>query len=204
LTMLAAQSTCDFIPGEQFRYSNSGYALLAMIVEAVSGIDFPAYLHEHIFKPADMGNTLAFVDAEGKPAPVNRAIGYRLDDNDKFQWADQNVTTAVLGDGGIYCSAQDYAKWITAYLGGRILKLETVKSALQPDTTTAGDPVPYGYGWRLEVRDGQWHPYHPGSTSGFRNGALLDPSGKWAVAVFSNRSNGDALALAQHVPHAIS
>lgn len=196
LKLLAAQTECVFEPGSQFRYSNSGYALLAMVVEAVSGLSFPDYLRQNVFEPLGMSNTLAFVDRPGAPEVANRAIGYVLNDAGEFVWADQNLTTAVLGDGGIYCSAEDYARWIRGYWSGRVIDDNAVAEAWSPGETSGGDIVPYGFGWRLEMKDGRWRPYHPGSTSGFRNGVVVDGEQKWAVLVLSNRCNGDAVALA--------
>lgn len=201
--MLCAQEGTDFAAGERFRYSNSGYAVLAVIVEEVSGLDFPAYLRERIFNRAGMTDAVAFVDEPGMRQPRNRAIGYALGDDGHYRWADQNVTTAVLGDGGIYCSAVDYGRWIEGYLSGSVIGADLVERAFLPGRTSGGDVVPYGYGWRLELAGAQetgvWRPYHPGSTSGFRNGVVLDPGGNWAVLALTNRCNGDGVAMAREV-----
>lgn len=199
VTMLSEQDGGDFGPGERFRYSNSGYAILAMVVEAVSGLSYQDYLKEHIFTLAGMTSALAYIDKPGLPQPTNRAIGYKLNDDGEFVWADQNLTTAVLGDGGIYCSTEDYARWIRAYWSGRIISKQTVKEAWTPGRTISGEFVPYGYGWRMENMGDSWRPYHPGSTSGFRNGAIVDHQKNWAVLVLSNRCNGDAISLAGEI-----
>lgn len=199
LQMLAAEEAGDFLPGEMFRYSNSGYAVLAMVVEAISKRSFADYLNEHVFAPLGMSGTLAYVNASGLPSPQNRAIGYEIDEDGAIKWSDQNVTTGTLGDGGIYCSAGDYANWISGYLAGRVISADMLQRALLPTRTTGGDAVPYGYGWRLESMGDVWLPYHPGSTSGFRNGVLLDHDQRWAVLVLSNRRNGDSLAVARHI-----
>jgi CubicO group peptidase (beta-lactamase class C family) len=202
--ILANQNECDFEPGSQFRYSNSGYAVLAIIVETISGLRFAEYLRDNIFSPLDMIHTLAYVDEPGAPEVPNRAIGYALNKAGEFVWSDQNITTAVLGDGGIYCSATDYAKWIRGYRGGKVIEPATLAEALQPGKTSAGDVVPYGYGWRLEQLDATtWRPYHPGSTSGFRNGVVMDHKGEWAVLVLSNRCNGDAVSLAGEIARVV-
>ncbi len=203
LQLLAEQDSCDFEPGTRFRYSNSGYAVLAMIVEAISGVSFPDYLQAYIFQPLLMNNTLALVNRPDSPVVPERAIGYKLDENNNFVWADQGSTSAVLGDGGIYCSAIDYEKWIRGYWSGQVLKPETVTEAWQPTKTRSGEVVPYGYGWRLEQQGDKWRPYHPGSTTGFRNGVVLVPEKQFAALVLSNRSNGDAGSLAMEVRRVI-
>ncbi len=199
LRLLAEQKDCDFVPGTRFRYSNSGYALLAMVVEAVSGISFPDYLRKNIFAPLGMTSTLAYVNQLGAPEVPNRAIGHAINEKGEFVWADQNLTTAVLGDGGIYCSTEDYVKWIRGYWTGQIVNLDTVAEAWTSGKTSEGETVPYGFGWRMEMKQDHWRPYHPGSTSGFRNGVVLDGDKKTAVLVLSNRSNGDAVALAGEI-----
>lgn len=204
LRLLAGQTDVDFEPGSRFRYSNSGYALLAMVVEAVSGLSFPDYLRQNIFEPLGITNTQAYVDRPGAPEVPNRAIGYALNEAGEFVWADQGLTTAVLGDGGIYCSAEDYAKWIRGYLSGHVIDTDAVAEAWAPGMTSNGTVIPYGYGWRLELKAGQWRPYHPGSTSGFRNGVVVDGGERWAALVLSNRCNGDAVALAGEIGRILS
>jgi CubicO group peptidase (beta-lactamase class C family) len=197
LEMLASETEGDFEAGSRFRYSNSGYALLAMVVTAISGLDFPVYLKEQLFREAGMVDALALVDGPGMPQPPRRAIGYEPDDEGGYRWADQNVTTAVLGDGGIYCSVGDYARWIEAYFAGQVMSEGLVTRAWTPGVTTGGDVVPYGYGWRLEAMGGNWRPYHPGSTSGFRNGVVLIVGERCAALALTNRCNGDAVAVAR-------
>jgi CubicO group peptidase (beta-lactamase class C family) len=76
--LLGARTTC-FPPGSQFRYSNSGYALLALIVEQRSGQTFARCLREHIFAPLQMTGTLAY--EQGSSVVPNRAFGYSLKSN---------------------------------------------------------------------------------------------------------------------------
>src|SRR5690606_23604506 len=90
LSMLTAVASGDFDSGTQFRYSNSGYALLAMIVEKTSGELFADYLASHIFVPLGMSDTLAYVKAPGLPSPRNRAIGYEINSDGSVKWSDQN------------------------------------------------------------------------------------------------------------------
>lgn len=201
MALLAAETATDFEPGSRFRYSNSGYAVLTMIVEAVAGESYPDFLTRQFFAPLGMSNTLAFDCRPGKPAVSNRALGHNLSADGAWCVKDQSETSAVLGDGGIYTSALDYEKWIRAYMKGNVLKKSTLLEAWAPGLTTAGDTVPYGYGWRLEPQDHRgttyYRPYHPGSTTGFRNGVIVNYKADTAVLVLTNRSSGDAVALAK-------
>src|SRR5438067_793182 len=93
-----------FAPGTSYRYGNSGYVLLGLIVAKVSGRSFASYLKHEIFEPLSMHDTLAY--EEGKSTIANRAYGY-AHEKDKFVRRDQSITSATLGDGGIYSSADD-------------------------------------------------------------------------------------------------
>ena len=120
-----------FRPGTQFRYSNTGYALLACIIERLTEMPFSVALEYRIFKPLGMNNTVAR-HATVRPEVPNRAIGYRRMPDGNYVECDQNLTSSVLGDGGIYCSANDYLKWDHAYWAGQVLPLDIVKEMTTP------------------------------------------------------------------------
>ena len=90
--------------GSAYRYSNSGYALLALIRSRASGQRFAAFLRERIFEPLGMQATVAFEN--GVSTVPSRAYGYSTGDG-TWQRTDQSSTSAVLGDGGIYSSIDD-------------------------------------------------------------------------------------------------
>ena len=99
------------VPGKVFEYSNSGYALLALVIEKASGLSFPKFLDRHIFKPASMKNTfIGGVGTLGK----NRAISYHLQKKGKrrhFEPDIHNSCNNLVGDSGIYTTVLDYLKW---------------------------------------------------------------------------------------------
>src|SRR4029077_4766723 len=100
-----------FAPGTSYRYSDTGYALLALIVARAAGSDFASFLRARIFLPLGMRNTVAY--EAGGAAIVNRAYGYSYEQGE-WRRTDQSVTSAVLGDGGVYSSIEDLAKWDAA------------------------------------------------------------------------------------------
>jgi CubicO group peptidase (beta-lactamase class C family) len=112
LKLLEQQSSSRFAPGTKWEYSNSGYAVLAMIVEKVSGQSFGEFLHQRIFVPLKMRNTRAY--EKGKNEVSYRAFGYTKEKGGNWQETDQSPTSGVLGDGGIYSSLDDLAKWDSA------------------------------------------------------------------------------------------
>ncbi|HEX7990595.1 MAG TPA: serine hydrolase domain-containing protein, partial [Stenotrophomonas sp.] len=111
LQLLQKENRTYFTPGSDYRYSNSGYALLALVVGKASGSDFASFLRQRVFLPLGMANTYAHQD--GVDEVPNRVYGYSQIDG-RWQRTDQSTTSAVLGDGGIYSSIDDLAKWDAA------------------------------------------------------------------------------------------
>lgn len=182
LRLLEGQDRTYFPPGSAYRYSNSAYALLALIVGKASGLDFASFLRERIFKPLDMDNTLAL--EAGKSSVANRAYGHSEVDGSWVR-TDQSSTSAVLGDGGIYSSIDDLSKWDAALYDERLLKAASLQQAFSPATTTNEPDVPhYGFGWRING-DVLWHS---GESIGFRNVIVRNPKQRLTVVVLSNRN----------------
>ncbi len=193
-----------FAPGTQYRYSNSGYALLALAVEKYSGISFADYLQKHIFEPLGMTATLAHEN--GKTTVPSRAYGYtRVGD----QWVqrDQSSTSAVLGDGGIYSSVSDLAKWDQALYAGTVLPTQWIEEAFAYNTLATGDTVRYGYGWHLKQNEkGEQVVYHTGSTASFRNVFYRIPSRRFSIILLTNRDRPieeGMLELAEQIAKAL-
>jgi CubicO group peptidase (beta-lactamase class C family) len=178
-----------FEPGDGWRYSNGGYALLALVVEHVSGQSFPAFLRQRIFLPLDMQNTLAYVQ-EGPPVP-KRAFGYSLVDGE-WTRTDQSPTSAVLGDGGIYSSIDDLAKWDAALYDERLLSDTSRRLAFTPWSDTDDPAIEYGFGWRI-TGETLWHS---GETMGFRNVIVRWPERRLTVVVLTNRNGREPYGLA--------
>ena len=185
LFILQRQSKTDFLPGPQFHYSNSAYALLALLVENVSGRTFPASLKERIFEPLGMTNTAAYV--AGLSFVPNRAYGY-ASGRSGWELSDQSLTSAVLGDGGIYSSAADLFKWDQALYTEKLVSRKMLSDAFaahssQSDFKGSG----YGYGWYVgKLRDAE-HVWHYGSTCGFSTRIERFPGKKLSVIVLANR-----------------
>lgn len=193
LRLLESQDTTYFKPGTSYRYSNSGYALLALVVERASGKTFATFLRNRIFTPVGMTNTVAFED--GVSVVSDRAFGYTMR-NGTWTRKDQSTTSAVLGDGGMYSSIDDLAKWDTALNDSRLLTDESRRLAFTPHTDTDDADVRYGFGWRI-TGETLWHS---GETSGFRNVIVRYPARKLTVIILSNRDDPEpyktALAIA--------
>lgn len=200
LKLMEQQTATQFPPGSKWEYSNSGYATLAMIVEKVSGKPFGQFLHDRIFAPLKMDNTLAY--EKGKNEVPNRAYGHSKTDKG-LQETDQSPTSAVLGDGGIYSSIDDLAKWDRALREHTLLSETQMQPALTPVHVTNGLPtsegrnVSYGFGWFLDPYKSHRRMWHDGETIGFRTTIQRFPDDNLTVIVLANRTdvNPEELAL---------
>ena len=142
LALIASADSLYFQPGSEYRYNNSGYAILAMIVEKISGQSFADFLGENIFKPLGMKNSVAF--QEGVSTVANRAFGYTIRE-DSVSFSDQSRTSAVLGDGGVYSSLDDLFKWDQALYTEKLVSKKTMQTAFE------GGVGDYGFGWGLSL-----------------------------------------------------
>jgi len=193
LRLLEPEDRLYFAPGTDYRYSNSGYALLALVVERASGLRFAEFLRTRVFAPLGMTRTLARED--GGPAVAARAYGYSLVQGE-WQRTDQSTTSAVLGDGGIYSSVDDLARWDAAWYDDRLLSTASRTMATRPSTPTPeADVAHYGFGWRLQG-DMQWHS---GESIGFRNVMLRFPKQRLTVIVLTNRDGPEPYPLARRI-----
>jgi CubicO group peptidase (beta-lactamase class C family) len=210
LALLEAENRTYFAPGTGFRYSNSGYVLLALVAARAAGLDFASFLRERIFDPLDMRATVAF--EAGISVVADRAYGYsgagghdaacrhdaagghRAEGGADSSWrrADQSPTSATLGDGGIYSSIDDLAKWDAALYDNRLLCADSLRLAFTPATVTPDPRVQYGFGWRISGAM-QWHS---GESTGFRHVILRFPEIHLTVIVLTNRDDPEPYPLA--------
>ena len=196
LDLLKHQTEGYFPPGSDWRYSNTGYAHLAMIVEKASGMTFAAFLKKNIFGPLKMSGTVAF--EEGISTVRNRAYGYS-EKGDRFERTDQSVTSAVLGDGGIYSSVDDLMKWDQALYTTKLVSADTREQAWLPLVLPNGKQTHYGFGWEI----GDWHGLrtvrHGGSTIGFRTHILRVPDKEFTAIVLINRAQAKPEKIADRI-----
>lgn len=184
--ILSNLSSTYFTPGSSYRYSNSGYAALAHLVATVSGTRFSAFLKDNIFEPLAMNNSEAFED--GINEVPNRAYGY-TGSGTRFSRTDQSITSAVLGDGGVYTSIREYALWDAALYGTTIVRPETLARMFEPGRLNNGSRTKYALGWSVDSWNGTRRISHTGSTIGFRSSVIRFPEKKLTVVVLVNRAN---------------
>lgn len=154
-----------FRPGRNFDYSNTGYLVLASIVEKVSGTSFSNFLKENIFDPLDMKNSYVY-SFENEAPHNNQLIGYRLYRGWKHISIGNTVNDAVVGDKNVYSTAEDLFKWTYALNSGKLLSKESLNLMYSKGKTIYGRKVPYGFGFRVDRRN-EKNIYHYGKWNGF-------------------------------------
>lgn len=200
LKLMEQQTAGQFLPGSKWQYSNSGYAVLAMVVEKVSGQPFGQFLHHRIFAPLKMVHTLAY--EKGKNEVPNRAYGHTKEKDGSWRETDQSSTSAVLGDGGIYTSIDDLEKWDRALREHTLLTEAEMQPALTPVPAAKLESAKtrsYGFGWFLDPYQGHRRMSHDGETIGFRTTIQRFPDDHLTIIVLANRTDVDPEQLALKV-----
>lgn len=146
----------EFAPGTKWNYSNTGYALLASIIEKASGKTFHDYLQKNIFNPLDMKRTLVFGRRYEKRNLDNYAFGY-IQKGKQFVLPDSVPETAsmvycldgIQGDGTVNSTTDDLLKWDRALYTEKLLPKAVLAEAFKPGVLNNGDTTTYGFGWAI-------------------------------------------------------
>jgi CubicO group peptidase (beta-lactamase class C family) len=145
-------------PDRVFRYCNTNYVLLALIIEKVTGKDFPTYMDETVFKPLKMTNSYIF--------SAKTLDKYTPSYNAKMQPYRIEKYDCIYGDKNVYSTVRDLYLWDKALTEGVFLRPETLELAYQPQSPTNKYYHNYGFGWRILVKpneekliyhNGWWH-----------------------------------------------
>lgn len=176
-----ADQPLDFPPGQQYRYSSSGYVLLTKIIEVVSGQSYSDYLQEHIFAPAGMNDSgYDFLD----PAVPNPATGYFLTQRGP-QRAFLTDSSWPTGAGALYSTLNDLYLWDRVLYSNRVLSAESLEAMFTPWVNT-GQGTDYGYGWDIGSTLGRSSIAHGGGIFGFASYMLRFPQNDAVIIVLSN------------------
>jgi len=194
--LIAHASVPKFPAGTRFSYSNTGYGLLALIVERTSGQRFGDFLHDRIF--ASLGMTGTVAHEEGRSVVAHRAYGYSVN-SAGVRRTDQSNTSAVLGDGGIYSSAADLVKWDRALEQHTLVGAEAQQLAWTPPVLGGGQSTEYGFGWFIDRDHGTMRLRHHGESRGFTNSILRYPEKRLTVVILTNRTGGAPWDVAQRI-----
>ena len=177
-----------FTAGEKFEYSNTGYVLLALIIERASGMPHAQFMAENIFQPLGMDDSSAFNLFSASDTLAERVFGFR-----KRYWLfgdnvshDLTSLDGISGDGGIYASARDLVKWSRVFSSDVLLPQAIIKEAFKSGRTNDGKKTGYGFGWNLDKK-GTFS--HNGLWVGFSTAIIYDPERETLLVVLDNSTN---------------
>lgn len=177
----------EFEPGSKFKYNNSGYYLLGMIIEKVSNMPYDEYLKKHIFEPLGMKNSgfEHYRDVIPDMAEGYAAVG------DYPEKAGNIVTDMAGAAGALYSTTGDLLRWHRALLDKKLVSEATYQKIFTPYLNQ------YGYGWGIEDHSGKTVYAHSGGIDGFRSMGILLPEEKLSVIVLSNLESANSTQIAQ-------
>lgn len=170
----------SFEPGTKFMYSNSGYILLGLIIEKITGSTYGEILEKWIFKPFNMKNSgYDFV----KLSNENKAIGYshlsKLKSTKAVLWD----SSYLYSSGSIFSTINDLNKWQLVLSKNKFLNKSTINNAYQPFTKE------YGYGWFVDTFYDKKVISHGGNVDGFTSYFVQVPENKITIILLNNITN---------------
>lgn len=181
-----------FLPGEQWRYSNTGYMLLASIVAKVSGLPFSEFMQQRIFGPAGMNSSSVYNYKIGyDPEMPNRTFSFekQLNGTD-IRSTDEHYLNAAAGDGGIYSTLGDLFKWDRILYTEKLVSKETLNEAFTPAVLNNGGTTDYGFGWYIKnLEGGRKEVWHTGGWAGFSSYIVRDVDDDHCIIFLSNNAN---------------
>ena len=144
----AMKAPLQFSPGSSYSYSNTGYSLLAMIIEKISGQSYEAFLREELLLPAGLTETGYILPNWNRD---QMAIGYRKGERwgevYKRGWIEDGPNWHLRGNGGIHTTVDDMFKWLKTVQGRGVLKEDVAKRWTTGYVTESNGYSNYGYGW---------------------------------------------------------
>lgn len=184
IPLVQRQPELQNTPGDSYNYNNTGYALLAMVVERITGDSFPVWMQENVFLPLEMNSTLV-LRHRGQVIPGS-AQGYGRDEDENFiKLAD---LSASMGPGGIYSTAEDLAKWVMNFYEPKVGSEALIEKMQTSFVKNDGDKLGYGFGLMMDEKDGLQRVYHGGADIAHRSEFFMYPDIQGAVITQSNNN----------------
>ena len=194
LRITARQKALNFQPGAEYLYSNTGYTLLATIVERATGTKFSAYADEQIFKP--LGMTASHFHTDARRLVKGRALGYGGRDG---AWTMDTPINERAGAGGLYTSITELQKWDENFYTGTVGGMAVLKQLQTRAVLNDGNTIAYAWGLQIGEYGGRPIVEHSGSLGGYRAHIFRVPSEHTSVALLCNVSAVNTTSLARQV-----
>lgn len=188
LLALIAQYKPDLIsvPGEKFSYCNTGYAMLSLVLESISGMPYAELLKIKITQPLGLHHTYVQT-VKMTISPERRVYGIKYQ---KGKWNTFDLTSLdeVVGDGNIYSTLGDLLKWDQALRNGQVLQQKILEKAYTPVVVKEKPKMAYGFGWIINEPGKKVS--HSGSWNGFKNNFVRDLQNGYTLISLSNGTAG--------------
>ena len=194
LDIVSRQSALNFEPGHEYSYSNTGYNLLAVVVDRVSGMPFAEFSRERIFEPLGMSDT-QWRDDYRRIVP-RRSTAYSAADDG---FLINRPIEYVHGNGGILSTVGDLQTWNAALTDGRLGGEEFVRMMHDQATLNDGRTIAYAGGLQVRTFAGVPSVTHTGSTAGYRGFIGRYPDQQLSIGILCNVGNANPGALGGQV-----
>lgn len=181
---LVRGDTLDFKPGAQWRYNNTGYVLLGMIIERASGKPYATYLEDAFYKPLGLSQTYY---CSQKPIIKHRAQGYDRAGRQLLN-TEYLSMTQPFSAGALCSTVGDLVAWQRALVGGRIVRPTSYVAMTTPEALTDGKPITYGFGLGVGTLEKHRKVSHGGGINGFITDLVYYPDDTLHVVVLANTS----------------
>lgn len=188
LDIIARQKALNYRPGEYYSYTNSGFNLLAMLVERASGMSFSDFTRTRIFEPLGMPHTQWRDDFTR--VVKDRSIAYAPPRSGS--WSMLMPFESVYGNGGLLTTVEDLLKFTQNLQTGALGGPRFVEEMHRQGILNSGEVISYASGLQIGTYKGVRQVQHSGSTAGYRGHLARFPDQQLAVAVMCNASNGNA------------
>ncbi|NIN91955.1 serine hydrolase, partial [bacterium] len=193
--LISRQKELNFDPGEEYLYSNSGYFLLAVIVERASGKSLREYAEENIFKPLGMKNSHFHDDY--RMLIKNRASGYFPAAKGKFR--NFISTFDCVGSGGLFTSVEDLFLWDQNFYHHKVGGKELINLMHTKGKLNSGEELDYAFALGIGEYKGLKTVSHGGALGGYRSVLVRFPEQNFSVICLSNLSSFNPSRIAYQV-----
>lgn len=200
MTALFGGAPFEFEPGDRYQYNNSGYYLLGLLIERLSGTTYTAFLEERLFRPLGLERTHYLDNA---PIVPDRAAGYEPDGEGGFVNDEPLSMRLPYAAGSLGASVRDLLAWQRALVAGEAVSPASYARMTAPGELVGGAEVPYGYGLGLGREHGLDKVSHGGGINGFRAQLAYYPEAELGIAVLVNSGGGRPGLLENRIARAV-
>ena len=191
-----------FWPGRRFDYSNTGYFVLASLVEKVTDMSFKDFVQKNIFQPLEMKDSFIYQYSEDTIRST-QLKGFRRGGRRRYAIGG-TVNDRVTGDKNVYSTTHDLLKWINGLNSGKLVSKQSLDEMYTKGFTKKGREVHYGFGFRIVEDERGKLIYHNGTWNGFRTTIRQYQESELVVIVLENSSYRGVSTLANEIQHIVN